>query len=356
MGLRNALRLVDSALEAASPAPAALLPIPEIASPFPQDRSTLSTIVWADLLGKAGMPCTRAEAMSVPAVAKARHVVAPKIAGYPLVALKADARVDPQPAWLSAAGDPNELSPWHRMVWTVDDLIFTGWSLWAVERGADTFPIGSPRRIARHRWHFDAQGALLIDEAPVADSRSVVLIPGPHEGILTYGATTIRHASQLLAAAASAGSTPATQLDLHYTGDAPMAPEDIDEVVDRWVTARQVAGHGVGFTNRLIEARELGRVDPALLIEGRNAAAVDCARIIGVAAGMVDATAPKSSLNYETQEGRGLEHTEYGVEPYLEAVEARLSLDDCVPRGTRVAFDRSRDLGPIDPTGPVTED
>lgn len=358
MGLRRALRLVDES--ASIEAAAAPLPAPQIGTQtfpdaFPQDRTSINRLVWNDLTGGADLPCTRRQAMSVPAVAKARHVVAPKIAGYPLVALRADVEVDPQPAWTYRTDDG--VSPWHRMCWTVDDLIFTGWSLWVVSRGADGFVLNASR-IGRDRWEFTDEGGVLIDKTPVSNSRDVLLIPGPHEGILSFGATTIRHAGELLAAAAIAGRVGSPNVDLHYTGDKIMTREEIDEIIDVWVAARMDRTKGgVGFTNKLIEAKEMGRTDPALLVEGRNAAAVDCARIVGVAAGMVDATAPKASLNYETQAGRGLEHTEYGVDPYMEAIEARLSMDDVVPRGQRIAFDRSRDTEtPIDPTGPVTED
>lgn len=357
MGLRRALRLVDSVdrVEAAG----VPLPAPQIGSqtfpgPFPQDRTSINAIVWNDLTGGAVLPCTRSQAMSVPAIAKARHVVAPKVAGYPLTALREDTPVTPQPTWTYRTDDG--VSPWHRMVWTVDDLIFTGWSLWAVSRGADGVVLNASR-IGRDRWSFGDNGEVLIDKAPVTNARDVVLIPGPHEGICTFGTTTIRHAMELLANAAVAGRVGAPQIDLHYTGDTQLDDETIDSMIQRWVDARLGRNGGVGFTNKLVEARELGRTDPALLVEGRNAAAVDCARLVGVAAGMIDATAPKASLNYETQAGRGLEHTEYGVDPYMEAIEARLSMDDVVPRGQRIAFDRTRDTEtPIDPTGPAVED
>lgn len=357
MGLRNALRLVSAtdALEAAgAPLPAPQIGTQTFPGPFPQDRTSINRIVWNDLTGGAVLPATRAEAMAVPAVAKGRHVVAPKIAGYPLHALRGSDPVEPAPTWTYRTDDG--ISPWHRMVWTVDDLIFTGWSLWAVSRGADRMVLNASR-IGRDRWEFTEDGSVLIDKVPVPRASDVVLIPGPHEGILTFGAVTIRHAAELLTAAGIAGRVGSPTIDLHYTGDRDLSDDEIDALRDRWVEARAGLHGGVGYTNKLVEAREMGRTDPALLIEGRNASAVDCARIIGVAAGMVDATAPKASLNYETQAGRGLEHTEYGVEPYMEAIEARLSMDDVVPRGQRVAFDRSRDIEtPIDPTGPATED
>lgn len=370
MGLRRALRIVSASdtltAQAAAPAleaHATVLPMPQLSTPFPQDRSSLATIVWADLLDKAGMPMTRTEAMSVPAIAKARHVVAPKIASTPLRAFRFtrdpanadDAGTDtrlPDPYWTTRTDDG--VSPWHRMVWTVDDLIFTGWSLWAARRGSEGELLACSR-ITPQRWRFDDNYDVLVDEKRVP-AASVVLIPGPHEGILTFGRTAIRHARQLLSAAAAAGQTPSAHLELHNESDVDMTDTEIDALVARWAAARAGEYGGVGYTSKNLKLIEHGSIESALIVDGRNAAAVDCARIVGVAAAMVDATAPKASLNYETTQGRGLEHNEYGIEPYADAIAARLSLDDVVPRGQRVRFDITQDTGPVLPTGPTVED
>lgn len=338
-----------------------LSPVTQIASPFATQPSHLSTIVWAELLDGEGIPTTRTEAMSIPAVAKARHVVCPKVAGYPLVHLRAvtddagnvtgDEQL-PTPLWCTRTD--NGISPWHRMLWTVDDLIFRGWSLWKATRGFGG-ELLTATRIGSDRWEFDADYNVLVDAKPLPSDQAI-LIPGPHEGILTFGRRTIRHAQQLLSAAATAGHNPTPMLELHNEGDRELTDPEIDVLVERWASARRGENGGVAYTNRAISTKPHGAVDGHLLVEGRNAAAVDCARIVGVAAGMVDATAPKASLNYETQQGRGLEHTEYGVEPYAEAIAARLSLDDVVPRGTRIRFDLGSDLGDVQPTGPVVED
>lgn len=364
MGLRRALKLVDgsAALQPETPAVVDLLTDHDfdIASPW-TDRSNLQTIVWADIFDQAGLGLTRTEAMSVPAIAKARHVVAPKVAETPLRAFRYDKATDTDtelvgdafPGWVTRTDDG--VSPWHRMLWTTDDLIFTGWSLWAANRGSEG-QLLTASRIAPARWKFDDQGRVLIDNSETpAPADKVILIPGPHEGILTFGRTTVRHARQLLAAAAVAGQTPTAHLELHNTGEDLTDPE-IDSLLERWGKARRGENGGVGYTSRTLELKEHGAIDAQLLVEGRNAAAVDCARIVGVAAGMIDATTPKSSLNYETQQGRGLEHTEYGVKPYMDAIAARLSLDDVVPRGQRVRFDIAEDLGDVEPTGPTQED
>lgn len=377
MGLARTLRLVsgiDTARQAVeltaavatdlAPIPqGAGIPIPQLASPFPMDRSTIETIVWADLLDAAGVGLTRTEAMSVPAIAKARHVVAPKVASTPLRLFRfsrdpanvADPGADeqlPQATWMTRTDDG--VSPWHRMLWTVDDLVFYGWSLWATRRGYRDELLGAAR-VDSSRWRFDDKGRVVVDDQLV-DASSVILIPGPHEGILTFGRTTVRHARQLLAAAAVAGQTPMANLNLHYSGDEDLTDPEIDALIARWAAARRGENGGVSYTGPTLEVSELGRIEPSMMIDGRNAAAVDCARIVGVAAAMVDATAPKASLNYETTQGRGLEHTEYGIEPYTDAIAARLSLDDVVPAGQRVRFDITQDTGPVEPTGPIVED
>ncbi len=373
MGIMRALRLVSATDDARELTAAAAgidlpvpmgagLPVPQLGSPYPMDRSSLQTIVWADLLDAAGFGMTRAEAMSVPAIAKARHVVAPQVAGTPLRVFRFsrdpenvdDMGTDtelPAPTWLTRTN--TGVSPWHRMLWTVDDLIFGGWSLWSATRGYANALLTADR-IDSSRWGFNAKGQVEVD-GQLVPADSVILIPGPHEGICTFGRVTIRHARQLLAAAAVAGQTPAANLDLHNTGE-DMTDDEIDDLIARWATARAGEHGGVSYSSAALEVRELGRVEPSVMIDGRNAAAVDCARLVGVAAAMVDATAPKASLNYETTQGRGLEHTEYGVEPYMQAIEARLSLDDVVPAGQRVRFDITEDTGPVQPTGPTVED
>jgi len=359
--LRNALQLMSGATPADTTqlqAERLTRPNPQILSPW-TPQTGLSTIVWADIFSEAGMPITRTVAMSIPAIAKGRHVVAPKIGATPLRVLKHDAETQtdaqvPDPGWINSPDPTCPVPPFHRMTWTVDDLIFTGWSLWSRVDLATGFP-QYVSRVPRDDWQFDAEGFVTIQGEQVSSER-VILIPGPHEGILNFGRTAILHARQLLAAAARAGDVPNPNVELHYTGDDELSDAEITELLRYYVAARQGENGGVSFTNSVIESKYGPSMDAQLLIDGRNAAAVDMARLIGIAAAMVDATAPKASLNYETTQGRGLEHTEYGVEPYMQAIEARLSLDDVVPRGSRVRFDIEQDLGPVQPTGPVVED
>jgi hypothetical protein len=332
------------------------LPVPAVRSPWSPD--TLESIVFGDLFGDdVNWPPTRANAMRVPAIAKGRHVVAPQVADSPLRAMQGAERLpdEEQPTWIYRTDDG--VSPWHRMLWTADDLIFYGWSLWFANRGADR-QLLTASRCSADRWSFNSDYGLEIDGRPYqGPDNGVILIPGPHEGILTFGTTAIRHAQRLMDAAERASRNPNPNVDLHQTGGEQLTDPEIDTLISTWADARSGKNQGVAYTNQWIEAKPGNAIDAQLLIEGRNAAAVECARIIGIMAAMVDATVPKSSLNYETQSGRGLEHIEYGVSPYMRAIAERLSLDDVMPRGKRVAFDLTEQVEtPVNPTGPSEQD
>ncbi len=355
MGLLNALRLSRSLAENVTP-----LPVPAIASPWAD--SHLTTVVWSDILGAdAPTRITRATAMRVPAVARGRNLIAPTIARLPLTVWAKDAQLDPSPTWTRATA--LGVTPYHRMLWTVDDLIFHGWSLWVVERGSSDQLLNGAR-IPFDWWRINPDtGAIEVKSSPAGEYRpanadEVVLIPGPHEGILTFGVDAIRQAAALAETVKDRAENPDALTELHYTGDKPLIQPEIDSTVEQWLAARRKSGGArVGFTGKNLEVKTHGTGSEQLLIEGRNAAAVELAQVIGIPAAMLDATSAGASLTYETTEGRNGQFIDYGLSTYMDPIAARLSDDDVVPRGQSVRFDTSviRDIAPT-PTGPVTED
>lgn len=329
---------------------------PQLGSPWATPEQ-LQAIIWNDAFGATTSVPTRASAMAVPAVARLRHLLTGIIARMPLVQLTGDVPDTTQPLWTQRTD--GDLSPWHRMVWTVDDHLFYGWSLWAVRRGASTDG-ANPLAMARvpwSRWEVDRNtGQLLVDKQTVPADQAI-LLPGPHGGLLNDSATILAMAGDNLAAARNAARNPNPNIDLHYTGEKPMSPDDIDALIERWTTRRLSETGGVGFTNRLVEAKPMGAHDAQLLVEGRNADAVDIARAGSVPASLLDATSAGASLTYETTEGRNQQLLDYGAQLYMDAIAARLSQDDCAPRGKRIAFDTSQltSLTPT-PTGAPTSD
>jgi hypothetical protein len=357
VGIGRALRLVRESERLGvprEPATTRRRPSPVIRSPF--QSSTLTAIVYADIFDNAVVPLSRAHAMAVPAMARCRHILCGFGARAPLKAYQDETELAEQPPWTYRTDVPTMLPPFHRMLWTIDDVLFSGWSMWAVARYEDGQHVRDAARVPIDWWHFDEDGEVKFgdNDIPYDD---VILIPGPHEGVLNFGQTAIRHASRLMRAAGLAGDNPTPQIDLHDEGETQLTDDEIDSLTARWADARRGENGGVAYTSKGINAKPLGQHEGAFLIDARNAAAVDVARSASVPAATIDATLDKSSLTYETTEGRNGQLIDYGLNMYLDAIAARLSMDDVVPAGTRIGFDLESIAGSALPlTGPSTED
>lgn len=287
------------------------------------------------------VPITRHLAMSVPALSRARRLIVGSIARCDLVVTRGGEPVAEQPRWTSRTDGP--VSPFHRMLWTIDDLLFYGASLWAVQRDSEGSVIAADR-VPFERWTLNQDGEVLFNGSPV-DPHSIVLIPGVDEGVLDHGRTPIRHAYDLNAAAAKAAKTPIAHTELHQTSGEPMSREQAKQLVEGWIAARRSPDGAVSFTNSSIEVKTHGTFDSALLVEGRQAAAVDIARLTGIPALLLDAATSDGSVRYSNVDARNREFIDFCLAPYMAAVVARLGMDDVVPRGNAVEFDTTNLVG-----------
>lgn len=305
------------------------------ASPW-SGSSNLQRIVFEDIFGSDVPHNTRAAAMRLPAIARARNLFVSTIMRQPLRALDGDDLRPHQPSWLTRTGDG--ASPQLRACWTVDDLFFYGWSCWWRDNdAANRFPLAA-RRINMGSWTINADNRVEVD-GTIVDDDQVILFSGAHEGILSYGVDVLADAHALYRIVRHRLATPVPQIDLHQTGGRQLTEPEIDSMIDRWAAARAGKNGGVSYSSRDIEPRELGAGGEQLMIEARNASALDCARIAGIAGSRIDATTPKATLNYETSTGRNQEFVDFDLALYATPIEARLSMDDVTPAGSRVAFD-----------------
>jgi hypothetical protein len=344
---RPGIRDADLSAAVGSPTPVDV----DLASPLAPVNNlarVLDGVVFADVFGREVLPpITRAEAMAVPAVARARHIISGTVGAVPLRRYHRDGKTPlSDQGW--AAQTAGTVPVYHRHVWTADDLLFYGWSCWSRTNGADGKPLAMDR-IPWGRWSVDEVGRVYVahpitGEHVLVDQSTVVLIPGPHEGILTAAASTIRHAADLQRAALSAAQHPAAYLVLRQTQGAPLLQSSDDPTVNTvdatladWRKARAANG-GVGFVPLGLEVSELGTFDKHLLTEGRNAAAVDVARICSLPADLLDASGP-ASLTYSNARDNDVRAIQYGVGFYLRAISAVLSMDAVTAHGQSARFD-----------------
>jgi hypothetical protein len=329
-GARRALRAITaSALDGPAPLPAA----PELASPW-ADNSGLGSVVFSDLFGTDYVPMTRSEAMSVPAIARARNIVAPTLGRIPFEVTDRAGEVVPSGTAVHNM-DPAQ-PPFITKLWTVDDLIFYGVSWWLVT-GRYSDPTNLPAT-----WRRCQPGSVNTDQPSVngrpVEARDLIRIDGPHEGILNFAQRSLRAARQLDQSAARFASNPVPAIELHETENSGMTDTEIDELVAAWARARAGENGGVAYTSRTIEARVHGAPAENLLTAGRNVAAIDAARLVGVPADAVDASLEHSSMTYSNPETRLRVLIDYGLAAYAAAIAARLSMPDVTRAGTSVGF------------------
>lgn len=339
MGIFSALRLVRAISTQTSSIPSTS-PERGVVSPW-ATPGMLQTIVMADLFGTDAIPVSRSEAMSIPAVAKARHLVCNSLGRQPLRAYRGADALKEQPTWLYRTN--TQTHPSIRMTWTLDDIFFSGWALWAVERGADG-RITDAIRVPIEHWQFNAlnQIEVLTDDGfQIAQRDEVILFSGPYEGLLTAAARTIRGARNLEEVWANRVRNPIPTMEIHHSVDEPLAPGEGQKVVDDYVQRRSDPNGAVVWTPYGIELKPHGDNGIDLFIQGRNAVTLDIARFTGVPAALLDASQVSASNNYSTELGKRDDFITYTLGMWATPVEARLSMDDVTPRGTRVAFDLS---------------
>lgn len=329
-----------------------------IVSPY-APAPELPPFVITDLLDEETvdqLPLSRAEAMSIPAVSKARNLLVSAIAPLPLRALagKTVLPTEQQPTFLYRTN--SHVTPYERMAWTVDDLIFHGYSLWLVRRGAEA---GGRRPILDAEWCPTNQwtitdGHILVDEQEVDDD-DIILFNSPFEGLLNVGARTIKGARDTERAWTGRMRNPIPMVELHMTDDS-MAQEEVKPFVESWSKARRSIDGAIGYTPPGLELRVHGALQHELFTEGRNAIRTDIGSFLNVRAAMLDGTTGVDSLTYTTKDGERNLFYELDLPFWTNPVEARLSMDDVVPRGQRIRFDMSTAVHPPTATGPTVED
>lgn len=353
MGVLSWLGLANAV--AASPQPAAFSvtsPNVGVVSPW-AGPSHLAKVVIDDIFDVKVKPVTRAEAMTIPAVVKARHLICEMLARQPLRAYRDGVALEDQPTWLTRTD--TGVSPRMRIVWTMDDLLFYGWSLWATKRGAEG-QILDASRVPPDLWKFDANGNVLVADKPV-NADQVVLIPGIFEGLLAPGSSTIRGTKDLENQWIARVKNPVPLTEIRYTGDEYLTDDEIKDIRDKFIVARNDPDGTVMVTPSGFEVHTSGDSTLELFTEGRNAAALDIARFANIPAILLDASnINATSINYSNGDTKRSEFLDITLRSWALSLEDRLSMDDCTPRGTTIAFDLSALRTPDTGTGPVLED
>lgn len=272
--------------------------------------------------------------LSIPSVRKAVHTIAGTISTFDLLPYNAAGEVLPTTgdrAWLAQPEKRRTRDSTLRR--TLSDLIWNDRAVWRVaDRSSWSAPVAferiHPSRIQTidNPRDPDLVDTWIIDAQETKESGLVIFDGAGIGGLNRYGYDLLTIYGQLQAAAGRYARAPQPYAILKNSG-ADLSKEEIDTLLERWEAARE--SRSIGYLNDVIEyetiqgysARELQ------LVEAREHAALEVARMFALPAFALDANQPGSSMTYGNVVERRRDLLE-ALRPWMAVIEQTLSLDD----------------------------
>ena len=292
----------------------------------------------------------RAAAISIPAISRARDLLASVIGCMPLRAYsemwngEEMERVYIAPrSWLRR---PDPTVPYNfLMSWTFDDLYFYGRAFWYItSRTADGYPASFSRLPAGSVTTTDMAGPVwfapskeVYFQGGQIDPANLVQFLSPTQGMVYSSQAAIETAIKIQDARARNASSSIPAGVLRQTGGEPLSAQELADLAAAFNTARA--------TNQTAALNEFLTYEPTtmspdkmLLIESANYSALETGGrignvppyLIGVSTG---------SYSYQSSQQARMDLLFFGVKLYADAIAETLSMNNVLPNGTFVAFD-----------------
>ena len=285
----------------------------------------------------------RQAAMQVPAVARCRNLLTGVIASLDLELYKKSTGKKLQsPLWLD---QPDLRQPRSvTIAWTIDSLIFYGQAFWRVTSlYADDLRPSGFEWIANNRVsvttnkygteveYYSIQG----ERVPDSGIGSLVTFQGLTNGVLLTGSRTIQSALDVEKASAVASQTPMATTVIKNTG-ADLPEAQIAGLLASWKASRQ--SRSTAYLTSTLSVENLGFSPKEMLYtEASQYLATQVSRLMNVPSFMISADM-NNSMTYQNILDARKEYVAYSLQPYISAVENRLSMNDITANGNIVKF------------------
>ena len=282
-------------------------------------------------------------AMQVPAVSRCRNLIAGVVSYLPLkLYKKSSGEVLGSPLWLE---QPDYRQPRSvTLSWTVDSLLFYGVAYWRVtELYADDLRPSRFEWIANNRVTFTTNkfgtevSAYYVDgvDAPMSGIGSLVTFQGLTQGVLQTASRTIQSALDIEKAAAVSAQTPMPSGYIKNTG-ADLPEQQVSGLLAQWKQSRQNRSTAYLTSTLSYETTGFSPKEMAY-VESIQYSSTQVARAMNVPPFMVSSDM-NNSMTYQNVLDSRKEFVSYTLQPYICAIEDRLSMDDITPRGHVVKF------------------
>jgi HK97 family phage portal protein len=282
-------------------------------------------------------------ALQVPAVARCRNLIAGVISSIDLELYKKStgAKLE-SPLWLD---QPDMRQPRSvTIAYTVDSLLFYGVAYWRV-----TSLYADDGRPSGFEWIANTRVTITTDQygeqvdyytvngerAPMSGIGSLVTFQSLLPGVLETGARTIQAAIDVQKAAAVAAATPMPTGFIKNSG-ADLPEAQISGLLAAWKSAR--TSRSTAYLTSTLDYQQVGFSPKDMTYnESSQYLATEVARLMNVPAYYISADMNNSMTYQNILDGRK-EFVAYSLQPFISAIENRLSMDDITAHGNVVRF------------------
>jgi len=285
---------------------------------------------------------TRQQALQVPAIKRCRDLICGTIASIPLEYYKkSTGEKITAPRWVH---QPSKAQPrFETLYFTLDSLLMFGVSYWVItETYLEDGRMANAEWVSNSRVTFNTDSTnsyvteYYLDGKPVPMSGLGSLITfQKDEGILAVGGTTIKAALDAQAAASIALQTPSATGFLKNTG-ADLPPNEVSGLLAAWKRARQ--NNGTAYLTSTIDYQTIGFSPKDMgYSDAIQNLATECSRLCSVDPYYVSASM-NQSMTYSNINDERKQMVAFTLQPFISAIEARLSMDDISTAGHYVKF------------------
>ena len=285
---------------------------------------------------------TRAQALQVPSIKRCRDLICGTIASIPLEYYKkSTGEVIAPPRWVE---QPSKSQPrFETLYFTLDSLLMFGVSYWMItETYLEDNRMANAEWVSNSRVTFNTDSVnnyvtqYYVDGKPVPMSGLGSLITfQKDEGILAVGGTTIKAALDAQHAASVALQTASPTGYIRNSG-ADLPPAEVQGLLSAWKVARN--NRSTAYLTSTLSYETVGFSPKDM---GYNDAiqnlATECARLCSVDPYYVSAS-QNTTMTYANVQDERKQMVAFTLQPYVSAIESRLSMDDVSTAGHYVKF------------------
>jgi HK97 family phage portal protein len=297
---------------------------------------------------------SREDALSVPALQRCRNLLSGTIGAIPLELYKKSTNEElGSPAWLEqpSYSQPRSVT----IAYTVESLLLYGQAFWKV---VEVYQ--EDGRPSRFEWIANNRVTITLDSTntfvksyavdgmtlPMDGLGSLVTFQSLLPGILNTGIQTIRAAIDVQKAATIAASTPMATGYIKNTG-ADLDPKEVQGLLASWKNARN--NRSTAYLTSTLEYTPVSFSPKDMMYnEAIQNLATEIARLCNVPAYYVSAEM-NNSMTYANVQDERKQFLSLSLQPFISAIEDRLSMDDITARGNIVKFDIDKNFLRTDP-------